>query len=249
MGNYLCPNFYDTMKKIIDILGIVLPALIILLGVIRIFVKRTKGVNGLIMFFAILLLIAGLIRYYAFPDRTVSNSDSKATPLAVSKHSEEFNKSLESILTEYSTLISAFARSDSSQINNEATELKGALDSFRIQELMIDTLIYQTALQPYENAKVELTSIIADPSMVEKRASLNIFSNELFTLVSTVRYDLSKLYWHECGTAFGEGRPGNWISKTEQSENPYGQKDCAEIRTTINFVPVDSTKTNNNIDK
>ena len=59
------------MKKVIDILGIVLPALIIILGIVRIFVKKTKGVNGLIMLFAILLLIAGLIRYYAFPDKNI----------------------------------------------------------------------------------------------------------------------------------------------------------------------------------
>ena len=53
-------------KKIIEILGIVLPALIILLGIVRIFVKKTKGVNGLTMLFAILLLIIGLLQFFIF---------------------------------------------------------------------------------------------------------------------------------------------------------------------------------------
>lgn len=54
------------MKKIIDILGIVLPALIIILGITRVFMTKTKGVNGLTMLFAILLLLVGIIRYSAF---------------------------------------------------------------------------------------------------------------------------------------------------------------------------------------
>jgi hypothetical protein len=230
------------MKKVIDILGIVLPALIILLGIIRVFVKKTKGVNGLIMLFAILLLIAGLVRYFAYPDRpSQSNGDSKATPLTVSKHSHAFNQSAENMLTAYYAITDAFTKGDSTQINAKAAELKTALENFKIEELKVDTLIYQTALQPYENAKTELASIQADPSLDEKRASFNIFSNELFTLLSTVRYDLTKLFWQECGSAFGEEKPGNWISKSEQSVNPYGKTDCAEVRTTLNFVPADTT--------
>ena len=235
-------NFETAMKKIIDILGIVLPALIILLGILRVFLKKTKGVNGLVMFFAILLLIAGLLRYYAFPDRPSTHHDNKAVPLSVSKHSESFNRAIENVLDAYYKLTNDFVNADSNAIANSGNTLKTALDNFTIDELKVDTLIYQTALQPYENLKVELSSILADPSLGEKRSSFNILSNELFTLLTTVRYDRSKLYWQECASAFGEGRPGNWISKTEQSANPYGQQQCAELRTTINFVPADSTK-------
>ena len=230
------------MKKIIDILGIVLPALIILLGIIRIFVKKTKGVNGLIMLFAFLLLLAGLIRYYAFPDRSNSGPDTKMKPVAVSKHSESFNRSVENVLESYYSTISQFVAGDTLGIRKSTISLKTSLDSFSISELQVDTLIYQTAQQPYENAKVELNALIADPALDEKRASLNILSNELFTLLSTIRYDLAKVYWLECNNAFGESRPGNWLSKTEQADNPYGQKNCVETRTTINFVPADTAR-------
>lgn len=235
-------NSKTTMKKIIDILGIVLPALIILIGITRVFVKKPRGLNGLIMLFAILLLIVGLVRFYAFPDRPAAHQDTKAVPLTVSTHSQVFNQSIEKVLEAYSKMTDDFAKSDSGAINSSAAWLRQALDSFRLEELKVDTLIYQTALQPYENVKTELSSIISDPSLAEKRASLNIFSNELFTLLTTVRYDLAKLYWQECGNAFGEDRPGNWISRFEQSPNPYGQAGCSEIKTTINFVPVDTTK-------
>ena len=231
------------MKKIIDLLGIILPALIIILGFVRIFVKNTKGVNGLTMFFAILLLLAGLIRFYVYGGSSSSSNDPKPPPLTVSKHSEAFNQSVENIMNAYYGMTVGFVYSDTAMISQTSNTLKAALDSFKVEELKQDSLIYETALQPLQNIKAEIASIISDPSIAEKRSSLNIFSSELFALLSTVRYDLAKLYWQECTSAFGEDKPGNWISKTEKSENPYGQKDCAEVRTSINFVPADTIKT------
>lgn len=232
----------NTMK-VIDILGIVLPAFIIILGIIRIFVQKTKGVNGLIMFFAVLLLFIGLARYLFFPGSCSSKeSGSKTSPLAVSRHSQSFNQSFENMLNAYYKMTDSFAGNDTAAINQSAIYLQSALDSLKIEELKIDSLIYQTALQPYNNLKSEIVSIIADPSIVEKRGSLNIFSNELLTLLSTVHYDLAKLYWLECDRAFGEDRPGNWLSRSEKSINPYGRQNCAEIKSTINFVQADTTK-------
>lgn len=233
------------MKNYIDIVSIVLPALILIMGIIRVFAKTTRGINGLTFFFAVVLLLAGLIDYYVFTKKSSSPCDcdtNKATPLAVSKHSEAFNQSAENVLAAYYRLTDAFTANDTTAISQAAISVRAALDSFRIDELKVDTLIYQTALQPFENAKVEAASIIADPSLTEKRGSLNIFSYELYTLLNTVRYDLAKLYWQECDRAFGEGKPGNWISAKEVSQNPYDVKECAEIRTTINFVPADTTK-------
>jgi hypothetical protein len=194
------------IKKIIDLLGIVLPALIIILGIIRIFVQKTKGVNGLTMLLAILLLIVGLVRFFVFGGSGggANNSGPKPPPLSVSKHSEAFNLSLENVLGAYFKMTDGFTKNDTAIIGVAGNELRIALDSFKIDELKIDTLIYQTALQPYGNAKAELQSILSDPSINEKRSSLNIFSNELFALISTARYDVAKLYWLECVKAFGE---------------------------------------------
>lgn len=232
------------LKKIIDLLGIILPALIIILGIIRLFVKKTKGVNGLVMLFAFILLLCGGVRYLFFPTGSGGSHDSgpKPVPLTVSKHSQVFNESMENVLNAYYSLTDGFVKNDTVLISRTANELKAALDSFKIEELKVDSLIYQTALQPYGNTKSEIASIIADPSLAEKRGSFNIFSNELFQLITTARYDLAKLYWQECDKAFGEDKPGNWLSKTEQSPNPYGQPDCSEVRVTVDNVPVDTTK-------
>ncbi|MEO7924621.1 MAG: hypothetical protein ABIR30_13150 [Chitinophagaceae bacterium] len=230
------------MKEIIGLLGIVLPALIIILGIIRIFVEKTKGVNGLTMLFAILLLLVGLVRYFIFPSGSNNGSeDSKMTPLIVSSHSDPFNKSVEKILNSYSRMNEGFAGGDTVLVNRHARYLQLALDSFRIGELKTDSLIYETALQPFNNAKLGVATILLVPSLEQKRSSLNTFSNELQVLVSIIRFDRVKLYWLECPDAFGEDKPGNWLSTAEKSANPYGKEDCAEIKTTINFVPVDTT--------
>jgi len=232
------------MRYYIELLGLILPALIIILGVVRVFLKKTRGVNGFTMLFAILLLVIGFIQFYVFTEKSTDSPGNKPAPLAVSRHSAAFNRSVEDVLNAYFRMTDGFVNNDFAAINQYSAELKTALDSFRIEELKVDSLIYETALMPYGNTKAEVSAIIADPSMEEKRGSLNIFSNELFTLLRTVRYDLAKLYWKECPFAFGEGRPGNWLSKTEEMLNPYGMEDCAEIRSTIDFMPADSLPKN-----
>ncbi len=243
------------MKKVIDILGIVLPTLIIILGIIRIFVKKTKGVNGLVMLFAILLLLSGTIRFLFFPEGGGSNnSGPRPVSLPVSKHSETFNLSMGNILTAYYKMTEAFVNCDTLSINSSCTELKIALDSLKLDELKKDTSgIYESAIDPLANAKTEIASILADPSLAEKRGSLNVLSDQLRTLWSIVKYDREKAYWQECPTAFGEDRPGNWLSKTTEVRNPYqgtkdpqyGDKmlDCGGPKDTIKFdPPIDTNK-------
>jgi len=240
------------MKKIIDILGIVLPALILLLGIIRLFSTNRKGHNALTMFFAVLLLLLGTIRFLFFAGGGSNNSDSKQESLHVSKHSEAFNQSMENILNAYYKMAEGFVNWDTAVINSSGNELKTALDSLKIDELKKDTIIYQTALEPLANAQTEMAAILADPSIAEKRGSLNILSDNLRNLLVIAKYDRAKVYWQECPMAFGGDKPGNWLSKTIAVRNPYmGTKDpkygsdmldCGGPKDTINFVPVDTTK-------
>lgn len=235
------------MKNVIEILGIVLPALIIVLGIVRIFVKKTKGVNGLTMLFAILLLVAGLLQFFIFSNqRSANNSGSKAPPLTVSKHSEAFNTSMSSLLTAYYEMTEGFVNWDTAVINKAGSNLNLAFDNLNLDEIKKDSLIYQTALDPYKNAKNELRAIIADPSFAEKRGSLNILSDNIRNLLVIVKYDGAKVYWQECPMAFDDEKPGNWLSRTKDVRNPYlGTKDpkygnsmleCGGPKDTINFV-------------
>jgi hypothetical protein len=197
----------------------------------------------------------GLFRFFFIGNggSNAKNSDPQPQPLHVSKHSDAFNNSMTNLLNAYFKMTEAFVNWDTVSINNSGNELKVALDSLKLDELKKDSDIYLTALDPCNNAKAELLSILTDPSIAEKRGSLNIFSDNLRLLLTTVKYDRAILFWQECPMAFGEDKPGNWISKTEEVRNPYlGTKDpkygnkmlnCGAPKYTIKPDPsADSTK-------
>jgi len=191
-----------------------------------------------------LVLIIGIITwYYAVGKENRVFDNSKATALTVSKHSKEFNESMQAVMDNYYEMIDEYVKGDTLSINKYAGKLQIALDSLRIHELEADSAIYETAASIWEDTKTEITGMQSDPSLQAKKESLNLFSNELFTLLLTIHYDLSKLYWQECSSAFGEDTPGNWISDKEQSKNPYdNKKECAIVKKVINFMPADSTR-------
>jgi len=190
-----------------------------------------------------LVLIAGIITwYYAVGKENRVFDNSKATALKVSKHSQQFNKSMQAVMDNYYKMTDEFMKGDTFSISTSAAKLEAALDSLKIDELKADSAIYETAMSLLGDTKTEIAGMRTDPSLQAKKESLNLFSNELFTLLLTIHYDLSKLYWQECSSAFGDDSPGNWISEKEQSKNPYDKKDCATVKKVINFMPADSTK-------
>ncbi len=188
------------------------------------------------------LIVSIIIWYYGVGKEKRVFDDSKAKALKVSKHSPEFNQSMENIMGSYYKLTGSFVEGDTVSINTDAVNMEIALDSLKMEELKNDSDIYETAATIWEDTKTEIAGMQGDPSLQAKRESLNLFSNELFTLLLTIHYDLSKLYWQECSSAFGDDTAGNWISELEQSKNPYGQKDCATVKKIIDFMPADSKK-------
>ena len=189
-----------------------------------------------------LVLIIGIVTwYYAVGKENRVFDNSKATALKVSKRSKEFNESMQAVMDNYYKMTDEFIKGDTLSINKSAARLKTAIDSLKIDELKADSAIYETAASIWDDTKTEIDGMQSDPSIQAKKESLNLFSNELFTLLLTIHYDLSKLYWQECSSAFGEDTPGNWISEKEQSKNPYDENDCAVVKKVINFMPADST--------
>jgi hypothetical protein len=244
------------MPKVLNILSIILPFLIVVLGLIRYYSDGKRNFNGTITLLAFLLLLTGLFRYFFIGSGGGGSHKSGPPPvsLRVSKHSDAFNQSMGNILTAYYKMTEGFVNWDTSIINSSGNELRISLDSLKLEELRKDTTgIYESALDPLANAKAEVASILADPSIAEKRGSLNILSDNLRNLLVVVKYDRGKIFWQECPMAFGEDRPGNWLSQTIDVRNPYlGTKDpqygdkmlnCGGPKDTIKFdPPVDTLK-------
>ncbi|HOZ85835.1 MAG TPA: hypothetical protein PK191_10130 [Niabella sp.] len=175
----------------------------------------------------------------------------KPVPLAVSKHSEAFNISMIAILENYYALANGFVNWDTAVVNTKIVELQKSLNEFRAADLKVDTIIYQTAMLPWDNAKNNASVIGGAVNWEERRRAFRDLSENLQFLLITVKYDNDKVYWQECPMAFGDDQPANWLSKTEEVVNPYlGTKDpkygnsmlhCGQTKMTIDFVAKDST--------
>ena len=144
-----------------------------------------------------------------------------------------------------------FVNWDSTTVNQYAGALQKSLNGFRTDDLKIDSTIYQTALFPLDNAKNSVATILTSGDWAGKRRALQDLSDNLRTLLITVKYDQGVVYWQECPMAFGEGMAGNWLSNKEEVVNPYlGNKDpqfgasmlnCGETKMKIDFTAADTS--------
>ena len=209
--------------------------------------KKVFAILGILV-----LLLAGYL-WYAFKGGKKGPKGPKPVALSVSKHSPAFNQSVQTALDAYYGMSEAFVNWDTAVIAANGNQLKSALDSLKLEELKIDTTgIYESALDPWNNAKNEIANILAEPSIDKKRTAFNSLSENLRLLFIVVKYDQGKLYWQECPIAFGEDQPGYWISKTDEVRNPYlgnkhpeykdGMLKCGGPKDTINFMLPDTTK-------
>src|SRR5882672_2589929 len=100
------------------------------------------------LFGILLLFFAGYIWFVYFRKGPSRPKDPKPVSLTVSKHSDAFNQSMQSMLYTYYDLSEAFVNWDTVAIAKSANELKIALDSLRLDELKkVDTAaIYESAL-------------------------------------------------------------------------------------------------------
>jgi len=210
--------------------------------------KRILAILGILI-----LAFVGIIYFVYFRGGKRRPKGPEPVPLAVSKHSEAFNNSVQTLLDDYYAMAEGFVNWDTTIINKEAGELKTELEKLPIDELKVDTTgIYESIIDPMANAKSASATIASDASIDNKRVAFNALSENLRLIFIVVKYDRNKLYWQECPMAFGEDHPGNWLSKTDAVRNPYmGLKhptyknsmlECGGPKDTINFMSVDTSK-------
>ncbi|MBC7946337.1 MAG: DUF3347 domain-containing protein [Chitinophagaceae bacterium] len=200
----------------------------------------------------IILFILGIWFFYFRGKKTVDKGP-KTAPLAVSKHSDAFNRNMDSVLNTYYSMVEGFVNWDTATINKQALEFKSALENFRIDELQKDTseagqLIHLTTVDFLANVKNDVNTLLNEPSIEKKREVLNLMSRDnLRNLLVTIKYDREKIYYQECPMAFNDEDPGYWLSQTNAVRNPYlgtkhpkyksGMLECGGPKDTINFIP------------
>lgn len=208
-------------------------------------------------FFAILVLVilvgAGSIYFIYFRGGKRGPKGPKPVPMAVSKHSDLFNNSVQQVLAAYTDLSETLVNWDSVGSTAKAQALKTTLDSLKLDELKADTTgIYETALDPLNNARSATENFLQAAGLEAKRHAFQNISENIRLLIIVVQYDREKLYWQECPMAFGDEETANWLSKTPGIRNPYlglhhpkykgTMLECGETKATIDYTPADSSQ-------
>ncbi len=199
----------------------------------------------LVGIFVIVLVAAGLW-IFVFREKKKTTDMEETASTYTSKHGSAFNESLNKMIDSYYKMSEGFVNWDSATIAMYSVELRSKVDSLQIDELKSDSSVYTKAVSQIGNIKAELDGIIQDPSLDEKRGSLNIMSKLLFEFLNTARYDVAKIYFQECPMAFDDVNPGNWLSPSEDVRNPYlgtkhpkyksGMLECGGPIDTLNYM-------------
>ncbi len=176
--------------------------------------------KGLLLIGIIVLSLVGYLVFFNKPAETAEAGPALQT-LAQSKNSDAFNIPFNNALQAYYKLHDALVQWDTAKASENAKLLQASLAKVPYDSLKADSNLILTAKSFSESIHADCMGIVGDSSIVEKRKSFYELSENLYTLVQTVKYDQQKLYHMVCPMAFGDDKEGKWISNTDSVINPY----------------------------
>jgi hypothetical protein len=198
-----------------------------------------------LIYLVIVLAIASLAGYLALNKKDNKPQVSLDAPLSISKNSSEFNVSFSKLLQSYYEMQKSLVDWDTAGANRAAKTLEENSDGLQLKELKADSSIVQTAQNLAMSISSEAKGLEGESDIAEKRKDFNMITDELYSLIRTVRYDREMVYHIRCPMAFGDSAEGYWLSRTSEVVNPYlGKKHptyknkmigCGEIVDSLDF--------------
>ena len=95
-------------------------------------------------------------------------------------------------------LSDGFATMIAAQISIAAKKLSVSIDSIRFDQFKADTAIVQTAVSLAQSIQGEITGLQREKTMEQKKREFNMITDDLYSLIRTVRYDGSMIYHMSC---------------------------------------------------
>lgn len=186
-----------------------------------------------ILLILLLLVIGFAIYWFKFKDKG-QDSGPKQEALKVSKHSEGFNKSIDTMLTAYFDMHDAFVDADTAKAKAACKNLIALADSVKLDELKTDTAsVYEAGAMQMKDIVTNAQSLLQQKDITEMRQDFRMVGENIYPLLKTIHYEGKTLYWQNCPMAFGEDKGANWISNTKEVVNPYLGKNHPEFKATM----------------
>ena len=199
--------------------------------------------KGLI--FIVLLLLAFCIYWFMFRKKENPGAEIKTAPIALKKHSEGFNSSVDKAVNAYLSIKDAFVEADTAKAKQNTMLFISMLDSIKVDELKNDTsTITAAAKASIADIRSNAVSLMAQTDITEMRQDFRMVTEMMYPgFFKTINYEGPKLYLDYCPMAFGEDKGANWISNSAEIINPYLGKyhpeykgsmlHCGEVKDTI----------------
>jgi hypothetical protein len=157
---------------------------------------------------------------------STAKEDEKDVPLSISSKSSAFTHSVTAVMKSYYSLCDGFVNTDSVLITSAAQQLNGLVDSIRFDQFKADTAIVETAVNLAQSMKGDISGLLGEKAMEQKRREFNMITDQLYSLVRTVSYDGSVIYHIRCPTAFSDSTEAYWLSPSAKIVNPYRVKNA-----------------------
>lgn len=194
----------------------------------------------------IIFALAGLLAYRLFSKNDPKPVEKKDQALKISKNSSAFNNAFAGLMNDYYTLKDALVEWDTLAANHAAYSLGQKADSLPLKDLKADSNIVLTAQSLAASVGGEAKGFSGETGIEAKRRAFNALTDELYTLINTVRYDGEVIYHDRCPMAFKDSEEGFWLSNNPKIINPYlGKKHpvykekmlgCGEITDSLDFA-------------
>ncbi len=183
-----------------------------------------------------IVLVAAFATYwFGFRKTDKGPEASPPAPIALKKHSELFNKSVDSIVSEYLVIKNAFVEADSAAVKNATRNFVALLNRFPIDELKKDTAaIIETVKGNVMDIKSNAESILNQTDITEMRHDFSMVTEMMYpSFFTAINYEGQKLFVQKCPMAFGDDMSANWISDSRAIVNPYLGKTHPKYKATM----------------
>jgi hypothetical protein len=183
----------------------------------------------------LILLVAFGIYWFAFRDKTSKPKAPKPEPIALKKHSDLFNKSVDTLMGSYLNMKNAFIEADTSVIKNSASSFLASLDKLPLEELKSDTAsIFETAQVNIADMKSNVQSLLSQTDITEMRRDFSSLTEVMYpSFFKSINYEGEKLFLQNCPMAFNDEIAANWISNSSEIMNPYLGKTHPKYKATM----------------
>lgn len=185
--------------------------------------EKINTVNRKLVLLIVVLVLAGLVGWKLnwFSKKEASGPGNPDMALKISKNTAAFNKAFGGLMDDYYALRDALVDWDTIKVDQAAYALALKADSLPISQIRGDSDVISTAKSFAASVGGDAKGIVGQGNIEQKRKGFNTLTDDLYTLVRTVRYDVGIIYHDRCPMAFSDSIEGFWLSNTPKIINPY----------------------------